>query len=286
MKAKSRYADVSIILTTKHNKSLAIAAPFFKKLGARVVENIIDTDALGTFSGEVERYLTPVNCALKKCQISVDEFGDQQEFFLASEGSFGPHPYIPFLICDHEILYFIDRRHDFHLHLSHISEKTNFRSESLDSLEKLHKFAKMAMFPSHALIVRSHQKDSNDIFKGITSQDKLEEAFFECLKKSLDGNVFVETDMRAHLNPSRMSVIKELATHLAERLSVNCVSCNTPGWGKVRVELGLPCGLCGLKTELVKSEVFGCVKCQYQEIRERDDLLKMADPQWCHHCNP
>jgi len=35
--------------------------------------------------------------------------------------------------------------------------------------------------------------------------------------------------MRAQFNPSRMSVIGELAVRLAEQLATHCPRCNTPG---------------------------------------------------------
>ena len=55
LKLRSAYAGSCFILTTKHAKSIAIAPPFWEKLEASVLEYVVDTDALGTFSGEVER---------------------------------------------------------------------------------------------------------------------------------------------------------------------------------------------------------------------------------------
>jgi hypothetical protein len=89
------------------------------------------------------------------------------------------------LPCDHEILYFIDRRNDFHLHLSHLSEKTNYHMQAIDSWEELQKFASRALFPSHALILRPNNMETkNPIFKGINTWQDLEEAFKESLKLS------------------------------------------------------------------------------------------------------
>ena len=209
------------------------------------------------------------------------------EYGLASEGSFGPHPLIPFLPCDHEILYFIDRKRDFHLHLSCISEKTNYRMEMLDSLEKLQQFAQAVQFASHGLILRpDHRQSDGMLFKGIDSMDALEAAFREARHQSLNGQVWVETDMRAHLNPSRMAVIGELAEQMAQRLATPCPQCQTPGWGAVRAETGLECRWCGTKTELVKAEIFGCAKCAYEERTSRADGLTAADPGSCLFCNP
>ncbi len=283
----SVYAGSCIILTTKHAKSLAIAPPFLEKLEASVLEYVVDTDKLGTFSGERERPGTALECARRKCEWSLHKLGGKVEFALASEGSFGPHPSMPFLPCDHEILYFIDCKRGFHLHLSHLSEKTNYRVQSLDSLEKLQKFAKDAQFPSHALILRPHNRGVKEpIFKGLNSPEALEEAFKECLKYSSDGKVWVETDMRAQFNPLRMGVIGDLAARLCEQLQTYCPKCESPGWGRVRQEKGLKCSWCGLKTDLIESEILGCVKCDYQEKVQRSDGIKEADPSNCQYCNP
>jgi len=279
------YARSSIVLTTKHGKVSAIAPPFRKKLAAEVTECNLDTDMFGTFSGEVERKNNALESACHKC-----EWGMKQilaDYGLASEGSFGPHPFIPFLPCDHEILYFIDRKRDFHLHISHLSQRTNYQMQVIDSLEALQKLAQQTQFPSHALIIRPNAwEDKSIIFKGIQSQNLLEEAFKESLKHSADNKVWVETDMRAHLNPSRMVVITELAEKLAERLANTCPKCNMPGWGKVRVQKGLECNCCKSETELVKTEIFGCTKCDYEETKQRADSLTSATPENCSYCNP
>lgn len=275
------------MLPTKHAKSIAIAPPFWEKLQADVLEYQVDTDQLGTFSGEIERQGNALECARRKCEWSFEKLGNQVEFALASEGSFGPHPLTPFLPCDHEILYFIDRRHDFHLYLTHLSEKTNYRMEVLDSFEALQKFAEFIHFPSHALILRPEGRDTKQpIFKGLCSFAALEDAFREAKQFSSNGNVWVETDMRAQFNPSRMKVIGELAVILADRLAAHCPKCNLPGWGKVRVQKGLECSWCGAETDMIKYEVFGCTKCTYEENMERTDRLKQADPGNCSYCNP
>lgn len=286
LKIRSSYVASCIVLTTKHAKSIAIQPPFWEKLGATVLEYIADTDNFGTFSGEVERQGSALECARRKCELSLGKF-NEIDFALASEGSFGPHPFIPFLPCDYEILYFIDRKRDFHLHLSYLSEKTNYRMRSVNSLEELHKFANEALFPSHALILRPNSREAKaPLFKGIESLVDLEAAFSECYKYSSSGSIWVETDMRAQFNPLRMEAIRELAARLADRLGTHCPKCDSPGWGQIRQEHGLECSWCGTKTELIKSEIWGCVKCEYEETAERSDGLKKAEPSNCQYCNP
>jgi hypothetical protein len=284
IKPKSSYCGSRFIIATKHAKAQAIVKSFWDILGATVIEYVVDTDRLGTFTGEVERQGAALECAKRKCELSIEMLGDRAEYLLASEGSFGPHPLMPFMPCDHEILYFIDKRKDFHFHLSLLSEKTNYQMQEIDSLEELLLFAHKAKFPSHALILRPMNIDNPTIFKGLDTQDSLENAFKEAQK--LSNKIWVETDMRAHMNPSRMSVIEQLAKDLAIRLKTHCPSCDIPGWGKIQIEKGLECSGCGLKTQMVKHEIFGCTKCEYKEMKERSDGIKYADPGQCQYCNP
>lgn len=275
------------MLTTKHSKAIAIAPPVFDIVGASVIEYVVDTDLLGTFSGEIDRQGSALECAKQKVELSLNKLGSEVEYALASEGSFGPHPFMPFIPCDHEILYFIDKKHGFHLHLSHLSEKTNYQMKALDSWEELKIFASQTLFPSHALILRTNNIETkHPIFKGINTWHELEESFKASLKLSDKKKVWVETDMRAHMNPSRMEVIGELGTKLAQRLATYCPSCLAPGWGKIRVAKGLECSWCGEKTENIKNEIFGCTKCEFEETRERVDGLNQADPVHCQNCNP
>lgn len=110
---------------------------------------------------------------------------NRADYGLANEGSFGTHHSIPFLARDHETLYFIDKKRDFNLHLSHSSAKTNYRMEMIDSLENLKKFAQQVLFPSHTLIIRPNiWNDKKVILKGIQSDVRLEKAFQEALKSS------------------------------------------------------------------------------------------------------
>jgi hypothetical protein len=80
LKLRSAYAGSCFILTTKHAKSIAIAPPFWEKLEASVLEYVVDTDALGTFSGEVEREGNALQCARRKCEWSLERLGHTRSF--------------------------------------------------------------------------------------------------------------------------------------------------------------------------------------------------------------
>ncbi len=281
----SPYSGCQVVLTTKHKKIHAIRPAFAEILSAEVVECDVDTDQLGTFSGEVEREGTAFECAGRKCEWGMKLVG--ADYAIASEGSFGPHPSVPFFPCDHEILYFIDARRGLRLQESLLTEKTNYRMTSTATREELNLFAEKAGFPAHALIVRPNVwRDQSVIFKGIQSQEALCHAFETSISHSEDGAAWVETDMRAHMNPTRMEVIAETARKLCRRLAAQCPGCEAPGWGIVRVERGLQCESCNLPTKLISHEIYGCVLCDHTDRTPRSDGQKTASPTYCSWCNP
>lgn len=281
----SVYSGRKIVLTSKHHKSRAIAPAMQQRLGAQVVECGLDTDQLGTFSGEVERPGKALTVVKRKCEWGMRE--TSLPLGMASEGSFGPHPMMPFLAMGQELLFFIDQINNFETFQSLSSENTNYKTETLASIEGLEKFAQQVRFPSHAIILRStNNSSSTPLFKGIVDKDTLQQAFIECQGQSEDGKVWAETDMRAHLNPTRMSVIAELAGKLADRLAFPCPACELPGWGVVDSVKGLPCTWCGSATELVKTLTFGCVRCDHRREEPRPDGLTEAEPGRCPQCNP
>ncbi|MEI8294949.1 MAG: DUF6671 family protein [Alphaproteobacteria bacterium] len=285
LKAASPYFGCCIILPTKHQKSNALAPVFDKVLQAGILEYVVDTDLLGTFSGEIKREGTALECAQKKCEWALQNGAAQ--YAVASEGSFGPHPWIPFMAANTEILYFIDKARDFHLYVADVFAETNYQMTEVASYEELLSFADKALFPSHALILRSCAREKKGvIFKGLQTKSDLESAFREALKASPEKKAYIQTDMRAHLNPTRMKNIEKLGARLARRLLSLCPRCATPGWGKVDRENGLPCEWCDNPTDVVKKEIFGCTKCIHKEKVLPSHGQVKADPGDCGYCNP
>lgn len=278
LRRTSPYAGCCIILTTKHAKSIAAAPPFWDRLAAGMLEYTTDTDLPGTLTGEAERGDSVYDCARRKCKMGLDISG--VDYALASAGRFGFHPLIPFMPCYQEVLHFMDRKRGFQLSVSHVGEKTNYQMQVVEALEELEEFAAQAKFPSHALIARpndpKYPTDATVIFEGITTQNELKTAVKESLRYSRDRRAWVQTDMRAHMNPSRMAVIQEVADTLAQRLATTCPACGAPGWGSVRAERGLFCESCAEPTQKVVSEIFGCVLCQHVEAVPRPKRLLAA----------
>jgi len=272
----------NLIIATKHEKEKVIAPILEKILGVKckVAENF-DTDSLGTFTGEIERLDNPFTAAKNKCLLAMEL--NNCDMAVASEGSFGPHPALGFIYVDDEILLFIDKKNNLEISVRELSIETNFNAQEVTTEEQLIEFATNAKFPSHGLILRQSNKDHLDIVKGITDWALLKKHFNELKHKY--GAAYIETDMRAMYNPSRMKVIQDASSRLAEKINTNCPYCNVPGFGIIAAKPGLPCSQCSFPTKSTMAYEYKCKSCSFTEERK---ILhdKQEDPMYCDICNP
>ena len=275
------YKDKSVLLATKHNKEQVIEPVFREKLACNLCVEYIDTDQFGTFTGEVPRPLSPYEtCVLKAKQAAKEK---NYALSMASEGSFGPQPLNPFIPYAHEIMVFVDLENDWVISEQLVTFNTNYKMITFDQDTQLDSFLKSVHFPSHALTLQSSDR-KDTLQKGIRCHHTLQTSLELGFKKYND--LFLATDMRAMMNPTRMNTLAELAEKLAIRINQGCPQCGTPGFGFKSVSGHLPCGLCGDETKMYQYEHWGCIRCDYQDQRSRSDQLEVADPTHCDYCNP
>ncbi len=270
----------TIAFATKHGKERQFGPPLSRSLGVDVVVAGLDTDQLGTFTGEVKRPADQLETARRKARWAIDHTGAR--YGLSSEGSFGPHPQIPFVPVGLEVAVFIDSQERVEVVERLWCTETNFAHLTLSDLSLPDTFLDRAGFPSHALIV-SPSCAQGPFCKGIQDRDGLRVA----IATSIDTHdtAFVQTDMRAHLNPTRQRCLRQLAERLAARLLTYCPLCAARGWGVVDHQIGVPCEWCGSETELIAADVFGCARhdCTHEETKRRQE---QASPASCPRCNP
>lgn len=273
----------NLVIATKHEKEKVIAPIFEKELGVKwfTVSNL-DTDQLGTFTGEVERKDDPITTARKKCLLAM-ELADC-DMAVASEGSFGMHPSIFFATTNEEILLFIDKKNDLEVLVREISMETNFNASEIKTNEELQSFAKNANFPSHGLILRKSKDDYSEIVKGISDFEQLINSFNHFRLKY--GTPYIETDMRAMHNPTRLKVIEKATKKLAEKINTLCPECHTPGFGISDAKKGLQCELCNFPTKSVLSYIYECRKCSFKKEDKYPNNKFTEDPTYCDFCNP
>ena len=99
------------------------------------------------------------------------------------------------------------------------------------------------------------------------------------------GQVFVENDLRAFANPTRMLCIENAAEDLLHRLQTPCPHCSLPGFGIVERIRGLACAVCGTATTEIKAILWQCPSCGHQHVEARSEP-STASPGNCPLCNP
>lgn len=273
----------SLVIATKHEKQKVIAPILEKALGAKCfVANDLDTDQLGTFTGENERKDDPVTTARKKCYLAMEL--TNCDLAIASEGSFGAHPSIFFVPADDEFLVFIDKVNNLEIIARELTTETNYSGSEINSRENLLAFIDKVKFPSHGIILRKSKDDFSDIIKGITNTEELISIFDQFKNKY--GTVYIETDMRAMYNPTRMKVIEQATKKIAQRINTLCPACGTPGFGITNAKNGLPCDSCSYPTKSILSYIHSCQKCEFINQEMYPNGKKTEDPMYCDKCNP
>jgi hypothetical protein len=270
-------ASQKIVLLSCHQKELAVRDALALCGFELTTYDGFNTDNLGTFTNEQQRPLSQMETALKKAQLACEYTGS--DFGLGSEGSFGPHPQVHLLPWNYEVLAFWDHHKQHVVYAVHGTAETNFASQKVSSIDEAMLFAKQAQFPSHALIIGNH----NDAFfqKGV--QDEIELHRQLTLAFQTESSVWLETDMRAHMNPTRMKAIAQTAQKLHALLNSQCPTCCLPGYGLSKYIPGALCMTCGHASQRPKAEQWQCTKCLFTEEKQLNTHVSAAH---CDFCNP
>lgn len=283
----NKQGKTTIVIATMHQKEKAIGPVFEEALDAHIITpGEIDTDNFGSFSGEYKRKETVIDTLRKKCQLA--SAYTQCQVIIASEGSFGPHPKLGIIPVGEEYLMWRDIQKGHEVVTKSMSTDTNYGQMQIHTHQELTEFAEKHLFPSHALILSHTPEDYSHMIKGISDLKSLNHAF-EKLKSShpqLDQGLWVQTDMRAMHNPTRMAHIAELSKSLLKKIQTPCPACHAPGFDIVDLETGLPCELCNFPTQRPLKAIKGCIACDYQETSEYPGQPKLAPAGECNICNP
>jgi hypothetical protein len=272
-----------------------ILRPLFLAAGFELSVAPVDTDQFGTFSGDVERQGT-IRETLRKKIAAARAFsgaskGPRPRYFLASEGSFGPHPLFGLLPTDLESLLLYDPKLDYEIYAEHLDEKpvhsrltlTRADFEGPAFTARLTEFLEGVKFPSHAVMVQN-----GPIFKGLTSRTLVDKAISDLFlgDSAAQAQVVISSDLRAHMNPTRQSAILRAGEQLLQKLKSLCPKCQAPGFSIVRGVPGLPCQQCGTESAEARAVIWECPRCFHFEERTRPDGLTTLGPEFCEWCHP
>lgn len=274
------YRGGTVALLTQHGKEAVIAPPLRERLGIALLRvEGYDTDRLGTFTRDVPRAGSQIEAARSKARLAMQLSG--LPWGLGSEGSFGPDPVFGLSAWDSELLVWVDGERDLEITATASGPETNYRQGWIGDWSDARTFAAASGFPSHALVV-STAPDAVPIAKGVCDEETLARMVANAVAR--EGRAWLETDMRAHVNPTRMAMIGRAAEQLAARLASPCPSCGAPGWWPGTSVPGRPCADCGQPTRLPVAQRWQCGRCGHEEQRPVGE--RTADPADCDHCNP
>jgi hypothetical protein len=270
-----------------HYKEKVMAPLLEKELGIKIiVPQNFDTDAFGTFTREIKRLGNQLEAARLKAKEALTRTGETLAF--ASEGAFGPHPYLPFLSCNREIVVLIDTLNELELVGEVLSSETNYNHRTIKTVEEAFDFANQVGFPEHGLVVmlEPHPQAQQEIIKGIVTEQQLTESVEWVLAQSSNRKAHIETDMRALYNPTRMRIIEQATLDLIRKINQVCPNCSYPGFDVTERKEGLPCEWCTFPTTLTLVAISHCQKCGFSQEVLFPDGVEKADPAQCMYCNP
>ncbi len=213
-----------VLIATMHGKE-AVLGPQLAALGFHVLLPMgYDTDTLGTFSGDVRRPGTAFEAALEKARRACDVTGIARA--VSSEGSYRPCQTLFPGARSVELLAFVDRETGFEVVEYMADLPTRFvkgRVPAVLTAAPVQSLLAAMGWPEvRAMVVPTDPGRGvppDLVFKGIADEHSLAEALRVCAAHSPDGMAHLETDLRAHMNPTRMASIARVAERLADRLA-------------------------------------------------------------------
>lgn len=275
----------NLVVATMHGKERVISPLVERYLGVHTIlpPKSFNSDLFGTFTREIKRAGNQLEAARKKARAAIELTGC--DLAISNEGSFGTHPSIPFVQSNLELMLLVDKKNGYEIRGHYRTPKTNAHGQYVKSPGEAMDAAKKLDFPNHGLIVR-RTETSKEIFKNIDTMAELENIVQKLFKRPFTKKIYLETDLRAHRNPTRMAAIEEATKDLLKNIASVCPKCFAPGFVIAEIEKGLKCSQCDVPTELPISEIYLCSQCHYREKKEITDYGSKADPRYCAYCNP
>lgn len=271
------------VLATRHGKERVIAPPLAAAAGIETFTlPDFDTDRFGAFTREIERCGSQIDAARAKAHAAADLAG--ADLALASEGAFGPHPDLPFAPGNLEIVLLVDRLHGLEIVGQSLTTEVRWVHGWAGSVQTVGDLARRGGFPTHAMVVRRHEHDPTHLIKGIADAATLCAAAERLLAANDGRPIFVESDLRAQANPTRMANIRRATLDLLENMARFCPVCAAPGVTVADIRPGLPCRWCRLPTRLPAATVYRCARCGCSAEEPAPEAF--ADPGQCAFCNP
>lgn len=272
-----------IALATLHGKQ-ALMAPVLEPLTGCTVVHLadIDTDRFGTFTRDIARAGSQLEAARAKARAALEHSG--LALALASEGAFVTDPIAGLVPWNVEIVLLLDSRRGQEL-VGMAQGPARAGQGLVRSVDALLQLVPGLGFPEHRVCLRPDHSEDPRVHKGLGTADALLAAFESARQQSARGQVFVESDLRAHCNPTRQAMIRRATEDLCQKMLSACPACGQPGFSMTGHRPGRPCRLCASATREPLAHLWSCGRCHHAEER-REGLPLLADPSRCDRCNP
>jgi hypothetical protein len=279
----SPYQGREVAFLTQHGKQHLMRDPLLHGLSCHLVHtDAFDTDQLGTFTNEVVRHGSQLDAVREKARLGMNLTG--LPIGIASEGAFGPDPFVGFTPWNSEVVLWVDQELGIEVQgFAHGPAQSLQRA--IKTLDELSSFANEANFPNHYLSLRPEEMDYSAGQKGICDASHLAAAFQSAQSRSASGWVVIENDLRAFSNPTRQALIRKAMDNLIQKLLSACPQCTKPGFSLTKKVPGLPCRACARPTQLAVEEIWRCTNCSF-EAHKPILQPETADPARCNYCNP
>jgi hypothetical protein len=274
------------VLATMHGKEAAVGPLLQRFLGLRViVPDGLDTDRFGTFSREIPRAGSALDAARAKIEEGFARVPGST-IGIASEGSYGPHPDVPYLPLGHEHVLLIERHTGLQLVGRHVGAALHMAAARVTSVGEAIALAERWRFPAQGVLVMRLDGEQPSPRRGIHKELRTLPALQQAVARIVaeDGAAWLETDLRAHRNPPRMRWIRRATLDLVRALRSRCPACERPGFVRSSSVEGLPCASCRQPTSTIKAFVRACASCGHQACEPVG--VAWADPALCDLCNP
>ena len=275
------FKNKKVVIATMHEKEKVIGKLFKEHFSVETfVPDNFNTDMFGTFTRDIKRSGNQLEAARKKARHALEKTG--ADIAIASEGSFPPHPSLPFVTSNLELVLLVDKESKVEVRGHSRTSNTNYNHKEVSSTEEAMSFAREIGFPEHGIIVRKN-KNSKKMYKDIRDWQELEDVTKKLLASFFTKTIFLEADMRAHRNPTRMKAIEEATLDLLKNIKNVCPNCGTIGFCKTQFLRGLPCSSCNIETDIPGTFLYECQSCQKKEEKKEGEFAKPED---CSFCNP
>lgn len=214
-----------VLIATMHGKETVLAPPL-AELGFQVLLPLdYDTDLLGTFSGDVRRPGTAMEAALEKARRACIATGVPRA--ISSEGSYRPCQKLFPGARNVEILAFVDMENGKEVVEIMTNLPTRFVKGRVPAdfaaPETQALLSAMGWPEVRAMVVPEDPGQGVVmpawVFKGLADAPSVIEAMQVCGTHSADGWVHLESDLRAHMNPTRMASVARVGEALVQRLA-------------------------------------------------------------------